>query len=126
VFGFMSALKRMAERSTERYCARRKVRRARERELRECELREKAERELRLAALAAAADERPVIYSSAPPLAPRVETPAETVQADKPLAVGRPPWPGLTVPRREETGAGGATPEPIESAVVAFRSRRSA
>ncbi len=43
-FGLVSALKRMTERSTERYCARRRRRRARERQVRELQVREQAGR----------------------------------------------------------------------------------
>ena len=62
LFGFVSSLKRMTERTTERYCARRRRRIARERE--------RCERERRAAALIAAAQaaarEPTVIYSAAP------------------------------------------------------------
>jgi hypothetical protein len=62
LFGFVSSLKRMTERTTERYCARRRRRRSRAREL--------CEREQRAAAAAAAAGEPTVVYSSAPALVP--------------------------------------------------------
>jgi hypothetical protein len=44
-FGLVSALKRMTERSTERYCARRRRRRLRERQVRELQVRELQVRE---------------------------------------------------------------------------------
>jgi hypothetical protein len=69
-FGFVSALKRCAERSTERSCARRKLRRARAAERCEREQREQAERALRAVP---PAEELPVMYSSSPALAPQHE-----------------------------------------------------
>ncbi len=68
LFGFVSSLKRMTERTTERYCARRKLRLARERA--QCE-REEARRR----AAAAPLDEPTIIYSSSPSLAPRAGPP---------------------------------------------------
>jgi len=68
LFGFVSSLKRMTERTTERYCARRKLRLARERA--QCE-REEARRR----AAAAPLDEPTIIYSSSPSLAPRAGSP---------------------------------------------------
>ena len=53
LFGFVSSLKRMTERTTERYCARRKLRLARERE--QCE-REEARRRAAAAAARGADD----------------------------------------------------------------------
>ena len=114
-FGFVSALKRWTERCTERGCARRRLRRAREAERCERERREQAETELRAAVSAAPADEPVVIYSSSPALAPR--TP-------EPVAVQRPPWPGLATPLRSDDGTRRDTqPEPIEKAVASFRAR---
>jgi hypothetical protein len=81
IFGFVSALKRMTERATERYCARRKLRRARALAQREREQRESCAREQRQAGLAASAVEMP-----------RFEPGARTVRA-------RTPWPGLALPR---------------------------
>ena len=79
LFGFVSSLKRMTERTTERYCARRKLRLARERA--QCE-REEARRR----AAAAPLDEPTIIYSSSPSLAPRAE-PAEVLPFRRPLKV---------------------------------------
>jgi len=58
MLGFVCSLKRMTERATERYCARRKLRRAR------ALLRQ--ERERRLPVLAPSAEEPTLIYSTAP------------------------------------------------------------
>jgi hypothetical protein len=69
VLGFVSSLKRMTERCTERYCARRRRRIARERERCECEQRAAA----RTAAAQAAAQAPAVIYSNAPGLVPGLE-----------------------------------------------------
>jgi hypothetical protein len=62
MFGFVSSLKRMAERVTERYCARRKLRRAR--------AGERCERQQRLATRTVKVDEPMVICSTAPGLVP--------------------------------------------------------
>jgi hypothetical protein len=72
LFGFVSSLKRMTERTTERYCARRKLRLARERE--QCERQEACE-EARRRAAAAPLEEPTIIYSSSPSLAPRAGPP---------------------------------------------------
>jgi hypothetical protein len=123
-FGFVSALKRMVERSTERACARRKLRRARQAERCERERREQAEQELRLAALAASAEEPTVIYSSAPSLAPQAEVAeapvVEAPQPADPVVIQRPAWPGLSVPSRAKS-LRGPQPEPLENSVLAFR-----
>jgi hypothetical protein len=114
VFGFASSLKRMTERATERYCARRKLRHARARALHEREERERCAREQRLASLATSSEEPTVIYSTAPALVPKLELadrlpirrlPTAPGLAPKPetadrLANRRPSWPGLTVVRR--------------------------
>jgi len=84
LFGFVSSLKRMTERTTERYCARRKLRLARERE--RCE-----REEVRRRAAAAPLEEPTIIYSSSPSLAPRAG-PAEVLPFERPLkmrAAGR-------------------------------------
>jgi len=98
VFGFVSSLKRMTERTTERYCARRKLRRARERERCEREQREQREQEQeqRLAAIAAPVGEPTVIFSTSPALAPRIGS------GDRRAA---PAWPGLALPPRRGGGA---------------------
>ena len=97
IFGFVSSLKRTTERVTERHCARRKLRRARAQAEHE-----RCEREQRAAALATAAEEPAVIYStarrsapgtppgpgSAPGMAPKL------VPADR-VVIQRPPRPGL-------------------------------
>jgi hypothetical protein len=79
LFGFVSSLKRMTERTTERYCARRKLRLARERE--RC-----AREEVRRQAAAAPLEEPTIIYSSSPSLAPRAG-PAEVLPFQRPLKV---------------------------------------
>jgi hypothetical protein len=79
LFGFVSSLKRMTERTTERYCARRKLRLARERE--RC-----AREEVRRRAAAAPLEEPTIIYSSSPSLAPRAG-PAEVLPFQRPLKV---------------------------------------
>jgi hypothetical protein len=81
-----------------------------------------------LAALAASAEDPPVIYSTAPALAPKIEVAEENPAAARRelaspsralsdrVAIQPPPWPGLTMPRRS------APPrEPIESTVLSFR-----
>jgi hypothetical protein len=93
MFGLASSLKRMTERATERYCARRKLRRARARAQHEREERERCAREQRLAWRAASAQEPTLIYSTAPALAPTLD------MADR-LAIRQPPRPGLTVAHR--------------------------
>jgi hypothetical protein len=80
LFGFASSLKRMTERATERYCARRKLRRARILAQHEREERERRAREQRLALLAASAEEPTVIYSTAPAMVPKLD------MVDVPLA----------------------------------------
>ena len=69
VFGFVSSLKRMSERTTERYCARRKLRLARKREQLACQQREQAQRPA-----ATAAEEPQVIFTTSPGLAPRLRS----------------------------------------------------
>ena len=115
VFGFVSSLKKMTERATERYCARRRRRIARARC--EREEREQAAQEVRRAMLAASAEEP--IYSSSPALAPQPTPVAHTAPTDS-VAIERPPWPGLTVLHRADK-ASGKVPEPIESTVTLFR-----
>ena len=113
VFGFVSSLKRAAERTTERYCLRRKRRLVRARE-REAE-------EQRLAALAAAAEEPPVIYSTAPGIAP-AEEPAPPLPL--PWAPQLEPAGRVIVQRPSRTVLGAArqpTRAPLESAMVSFR-----
>jgi hypothetical protein len=75
LFGFVSSLKKMTERTTERYCARRRRRIAR--------ARERCERDAQAAA-AAAAGEPTVIYSNAPALVPNLVPPSQPS-----LATGR-------------------------------------
>ena len=95
-FGFVSALKRWTERTTERSCARRKLRRARAAEKCAREQRELAERELREAALATPVDEPEVIYTSAPRLVPQSAPLPPAPQLELPAAIERPARPGLT------------------------------
>ena len=92
IFGFVSSLKKMTERTTERYCARRRRRIARARDRRE---REQAQKE-RLAMLAATAEEPTVIYSSSPP--PTVSSTAiPQIEPANEAAVAQLPRPSLTV-----------------------------
>jgi hypothetical protein len=126
VFGFVSSLKRMTERTTERYCVYRKRRRARRRERDErerCE-RERAEREQDLSA--DAREEPTVIYSTAPEVAASLPV-AANLPAQRPrdadrALIQRPPWPALTA-RRQEFGHRefGHRVEPLESTVRPFR-----
>jgi hypothetical protein len=74
VFGFVSSLKKMAERATERYCARRRRRIARK----------KAAEAARLAALQVPTEEPTVIYSSSPTLVPQI-TPVPVDQTPEPI-----------------------------------------
>jgi hypothetical protein len=75
-FGLVSALKRMTERSTERYCARRRRRRVRERQVRELQVRElqvreqAGRRECEQGAVSPTAEAPTVIAFPAPALAP--------------------------------------------------------
>jgi len=69
IFGFVSSLKRMTERTTERYCARRRARIAR-RQRKFAQAQARKEIEQRAARLGA--EDVPVIYSSSPSLAPRL------------------------------------------------------
>jgi hypothetical protein len=75
-FGLVSALKRMTERSTERYCARRRRRRVRERQVRERQVRElqvreqAGRREDEQGAVSPTAEAPTVIAFPAPALAP--------------------------------------------------------
>ena len=80
-FGLVSALKRMTERSTERYCARRRRRRVRERQVRELQVREQAgRRECEQGAVSPTAEAPTVIAFPAPALAPeRSPTPPEPI-----------------------------------------------
>jgi hypothetical protein len=141
LFGIASSLKRMTERATERYCARRKVRRARILAQHEREERERCAREQRLALLAASAEEPTVIYSTAPALVPSFDM-ADARTADvrmtnvrklrrpdrlavvkhdeldfSPL-IRRPPWPWLTGARQPGLERG---IEPVEKALASFR-----
>ena len=109
LFGFVSSIKRMTERTTERYCARRKLRRARERERCERELREENRR--MMAAAAAAAEEPPVIFSTSPALAPRLE-PGYRGRAAA-WAPFVPPQRGSTGPRDDREAAPGAADQSV-------------
>jgi len=142
VLGFVSSLKRATERATERYCQHRKLRLARIRARREAEEKERGAHDVRLAALAAAAEEPPVIYSTAPALAPNLElmetggesaTPARgsgmpklepvlprSLPGDR-LVTERPRWPGLTVPRPPARQC-----EPLAGTELSFRAPRKA
>src|SRR5262249_1553776 len=97
VFGFAASLKRMAERATERYCARLKLRLARARERPEREEnrqgRERYAREQRLAVLAIPAKEPAITYPAAPTLAAKLAR-------IEPFDLRRPPWPKLAVANR--------------------------
>ncbi len=109
IFGFVSSLKRMTERATERYCARRKLRRVRAQH--ERAQRERCAGEQRLAALAASEEQPTLIYSSAPALAPKLGRADHT-------PIRRPAWPGLAVPRRRGSEL---DLEPLEKAVASCR-----
>jgi hypothetical protein len=75
-FGLVSALKRMTERSTERYCARRRRRRVRAQQARE----QAGRREREQAAISPTAEAPTVIVFPAPALAPeRSPTPPEPI-----------------------------------------------
>jgi hypothetical protein len=132
LFGFAASLKRMTERATERYCARRKLRRARACAQHEREERERCACEQRQASLAASAHELKLVYSSAPALAPEPKIgdrlairrlPTAPILVPKlemagRLPIARYPWPGLRLPRRH-----GYEPhiEPFEKAVASLR-----
>jgi hypothetical protein len=98
ILGFVTSLKRTAERMTERYCVRRKLRRARERE--------RCEREQRAAALAASAPEPTLIYSNAPSLVPTLKRPnpippPHAGEGREGVSdIPRPPWHALAPPRQ--------------------------
>src|SRR5262249_48405508 len=94
VFGVVSSLKRMTERTTERYCGYRRARRARRRE------REERERCESARAAASAREEPEVIYSTAPGVVPTLPAaanlpPPRPRGADR-VAIDRPPWPALS------------------------------
>jgi hypothetical protein len=93
VFGFVSSLKRMAERLTERYCARRKLRlaRAKQKQLQELE-KEAAAREQRVAALAAFIEKAAPVDCDAP-------APLPGMKAANGRRTGRQPCPGLRARR---------------------------
>jgi hypothetical protein len=120
IYGFVASLKRMSERCTERYCARRRLRRTRrgerhareelERCAREQRERELQERELRAARL----DEPTLIYSNAPGVVPAMVPKLDLTYRPAKL----PPCPGLTAPRRQGGKLGA---EPLESTVRSFR-----
>ena len=93
IFGFAASLKRTAERATERYCLRRKLRRARACEQSQRKERERYAREQRLAALAIPAKEPVITYPAAPTLAAKLAR-------IEPLDLRRPPWPNLAVAHR--------------------------
>ena len=88
LFGFVSSLKRMTERSTERYCARRRARIARA-QRKFAQMQALADIQKRSAEIDAA-EERPVIYPSSPSLAPRSGCTAPTSLKDA-IAVLRGP-----------------------------------
>jgi hypothetical protein len=125
IYGFVASLKRMSERCTERYCARRRLRRARrgerrareelERCVREQQERELQRRELRVVVPAAPLDEPTVIYSNAPGVVPAMVPKLDLTYRP---AIGLPPCPGLAAPRRQGGKLGAA---PIESTVLSFR-----
>jgi len=108
LFGFVASLKRMTERSTERYCAfQRKRRWRRQQERARCE----REREL---AAAAAAEEPPVIYSNAPGIVPLPPAPQLKLAPLRPVFGHR----EFGHCRRDHH------PEPLESTVQSFREQR--
>jgi len=96
IVGFISSLKRMTERSTERYCARRRARIARrERKLARAQALEAVQR----AASVDAAAEPQLVRSAAPSLAPRA--------ASGLPAVKQPSWLELAVGREDGAFGGG-------------------
>jgi hypothetical protein len=102
IYGFVASLKRMTERTTERYCARRRLRRAR-RERERC---------------TAAPEEPMVIYSNAPGLVPAMAAKLDSTYRP---AVAPRSWPELNDirPRGDKPKA-----EPLESTVLSFRGAR--
>ena len=121
VFGFVSSLKKMTERATERYCARRRRRIARKRERAG---RERVAQAARLAKLAFPAEEPTVIYSNAPGTGSGQLPTARPIPVTR--ALGGPDDPGQGPPfiatrsfRSNATTK--ATPEPIETTVLSFR-----
>ncbi len=110
VFGFVSSLKKMTERATERYCARRRRRIARRRDRM---LREQAVEQARLAKLALSAEEPQVIYSSSPALVPQAMPAA---QAGWAAGFRIEPVPGAWADR----AADNARSEPVEATVLSF------
>ena len=117
VYGFVASLKRMTERTTERYCAHRRRRRAR-REKRRAE----EEAEHCAAASAPEPDEPTVIYSNAPGLVPSLVPKLDSTYRPSP-----PSWSGLATPRQRGSQPGmratsEARVESLDRAVLSFRS----
>jgi len=102
IYGFVASLKRMTERTTERYCARRRLRRAR-RERERC---------------AAVLEEPMVIYSNAPGVVPAMAAKLDSTYRP---AIAPRSWPELNDirPRGDKPKA-----EPLESTVLSFRGAR--
>jgi len=119
IFGFAASLKRTAERATERYCARRKLRQARAHEQLERQARERYAREQRLVALtlplALPAKEPAITY-------PLALTLASKLARIEPLDILRPPWPGLAVAHRRGFEF---DYERLEKAVASLRAARA-
>jgi hypothetical protein len=110
VFGFVASLKRMAERATEHYCARRKLRRARA-----CKAPAQGEgARQRMDAPASRAAGPILIYSNAPPLVPERKPIISLAQ----LPARPASWPGLPRSTRSE---GEAAVDRLEQAVLSVK-----
>jgi hypothetical protein len=107
VFGFVSALKRMCERATERYCARRKLRRARQLDARRKLSAAKARASLALR------EELPTPRSSKPSVSDR-----------KPRDMGLLEYLARCPSRSPEFPARDAARQQVENAVLSFRHSR--
>ncbi len=111
IFGFVASLKRMAERATEHYCTRRKLRRARA-----CKTQGET------GGAARASRERPasrvagpvLIYSSAPAIVPK----SQPIISLGHLPARPASWPGLPCPRPSE---GEIAAERLEQAVLSLK-----
>jgi hypothetical protein len=127
VYGFVASLKRMTERTTERYCAHRRRRRARrekrlaEEEAERC-AREQQMREQPGVTSAPGPDEPTVIYSNAPGLVPSL-----VPKLDSSYRPAPPAWPGLAPARQRGLQPGlratsDGRADSLERAGLSFRS----
>jgi hypothetical protein len=119
IYGFVASLKRMTERTTERYCAHRRRRRARRHEQRAREERERC---------AAAREEPTVIFSNAPGVVPAMVAKLDSAYRELDASPSwRDSWPDLAVPRgraREPGPAPLESKQPLEHTVLSFRGAR--